>query len=651
MVAAPDQIARFAAEASRNWLSQCLEAWRPRERLGGWEWADRERVLSREESPSPGPWRSLVWQRAILDALADPTIDWIVILKAAQMGVSEIVRCAVGRWALLDPGDVLWVVTTEAAAKKAMKKLRAMFRSTPALRPLVSSRRTDRTLLELVLTNGMRIVIGWAGSAQSLASDPFRYVILDEVAKYKWSVQGEGSAVDLAKERTKVYGRRGKIVLLSSPKDENDLIVTNHAEVADRRVFAVPCPACGDVQPIDWAAVRWPGGEPATAPTEAMARVRLADQVEGERSAWVACRACADGKLLPHRAAFDGRARWVQEEEAPRSRRVAFHVPEFFHWETTLSDLVAKWLRCTKPRALQAFHNGSLGLPYRSERGALQANLFQRRAVHEDGLVPSWATAVLATADTQIDHFWFMVRAWGPGGRSRLLDWGKAGSFDELEARTLKRRFPIEGRGESVGARFLLIDSGGGMETTDGSRTHDVYKFAKRVAHVLPIKGAADKNPEDGRPVWATKVEYTPAVERAGAQRVELELYHAHTEYWKDTANATIRADAPVLWEESQSAAAPDYGRHLTGEHRVMLSTPGGETSWRWQPRSKHARHDLWDCAWMQLVAAEIARVDGEAPIARRLEAKVQRKKKARETRDTRRARLPDGRPYHVGRR
>jgi phage terminase large subunit GpA-like protein len=617
--AATDQ---FVAEANKHWLAQCLEAWRPRERLGGWEWADRERVLSREESPSPGPWRSLVWQRAILDALADPTIDWIVILKAAQMGVSELVRCAVGRWALLDPGDVLWVVTTETAAKKAMKKLRAMFRSTPALRPLVSSRRTDRTLLELVLTNGMRIVIGWAGSAQSLASDPFRYVILDEVAKYKWSVQGEGSAVDLAKERTKVYGRRGKIVLLSSPKDENDLIVTNHAEVADRRVFAVPCPACGDVQPIDWAAVRWPGGSPETAPTEGMARVRLADTIDAAQSAWVGCRSCAAGKLLPHRAAFDERARWVQEEEAPRSRRVAFHVPEFFHWETTLSGLVAKWLRCTTPKNLQAFHNGSLGLPYRSERGALEAQLFQRRAQYPNGVVPTWATAVLATADTQADSFWFMVRAWGPGSRSRLLDWGKVATFDELETRTLKQRFPVEGRGETVVPRFLMIDSGGGMETPDGSRTRDVYHFAQRTPHVIPVKGEAGKAAHEGRPIRTSRVTYKDSAPGA-ASDLEVDLHLLHVDYWKDTAAALIRAEKPtVLWEESLSAADATYGKHLTGERKVMVTAANGETSWRWEPRSKHSRHDLWDCAVYQCAAAEVARVEDETPITSRLAAK-----------------------------
>ena len=59
------------------------------------------------------------------------------------------------------------------------------------------------------------------------------------------SNKAKGSPIDLAKERTKVFGRRGKIVLLSSPKSDDDLIVTHHAQVEDRRVFAVPCSACG----------------------------------------------------------------------------------------------------------------------------------------------------------------------------------------------------------------------------------------------------------------------------------------------------------------------------------------------------------------------------------------------------------------------
>lgn len=625
-----------------DWVQQLVSEWKPRERLGGDAWAERFRVLSREESPSPGPWRSVPWQREILDAFADPSLDWIVILKAAQMGVSDLVRNAIGRWAQLDPGDVLWVMTTEQAAKKAMKKLRAMFRSTPALRGLLSDRRTDSTLLELVLTNGMRIVIGWAGSAQSLASDPFRYVILDEVAKYRWAVQGEGSPVDLAKERTKVYGRRAKVILLSSPKGEDDLIVTHHGEVLDRRVFSVPCEDCGKAQPVDFLSVRWPLGEPGTAPVDPLERARLADLLDERQSAWVECAFCR-GRVLPHRSMWAKGAGWTQEKPAETSRRRAYHVPEFFHWETTISGLAAKWLRCTTPSARQGFHNGSLGLPYKNERGALPANLFQRRAIHPDGVVPAWATAVLSTADTQADHFWFKVQAWAPGGRTRNLDWGRVDSFADLRARCLDRRFAVEGGGTAA-PRFLLIDSGGGMETPDGSRTHDVYQFALTTPHVFACKGEADLEVYKGSPFRRSKVTYAPPGGRAAAYEIELVLLHV--EYWKDTTAALIRSEQ---WEECQSAAAPEYGRQMTAEHKVMTAEPSGKTYWRWTKRAKHGQEHLWDCSWMQPAAAAIAQLDGEAPIPERIQAR--KKKASQPKREPKRARMPDGRPYHVGRR
>jgi phage terminase large subunit GpA-like protein len=588
-----------------EWLASVVAEWKPRPRLGGAEWAERERILSREESPAPGPWRSVPWQREILDALAASDLDWIVILKAAQMGVSELIRCAIGRWSLLDPGDVLWVMTTEDAARKAMRKLQAMFRATPTLQPMLSDRRSDTTLLELSLTTGMRIVIGWAGSAQSLASDPFRYVILDEVGKYKWSVQGEASPVDLAKERTKVFGRRAKIVLLSSPKDESDLIVTSHREVLDRRTFAVPC-SCGEISPVEWSFVRWPGGEPTTAPSERDERARLADSVERGQSAWVECRGCR-GRVLPHVAQNDQGARWVAEEGATTGgRRRAYHVPEFFHWETTISGLVAKFLRCMTPSSTQGFFNGSLGLPYRAELATLTPAIFELRATHPPRLVPSWATTIVATADTQLRGWWFMVRAWGPGGRSRLLDWGWAETEADLLARCVNARFDVEGAPE-VEARPIVfaVDTGGGMAQADGSRTKQTYRLVKktRVAHA--IKGEGNREAIHGPPWRPSKVRFSD--DNFG--EAELDLYLVNRNFYADELARLIRAEDPLLWEECRGAEDRRYTRQMSSEEKVLITTASG-TQATWRKKSGHVENHLYDCARYQVWAAEFCRVD-----------------------------------------
>lgn len=601
--------------AAPDYVRELVGRWRPPPRLGGAEWAEAERWLGQDESPNrPGKMRLVRWQREILDALADPQLDWVVILKAAQVSGSELVRCAIGRWARLDPGDVLWVMATERAAEKAMRKLQAMFRNTPSLRGLLSDRRTDTTLYELVLTNGMRIVIGWAGSPQSLASDPFRYVILDETGLYPARVGSEGSPIGLAEERTKTFGRRAKVVLLSKPAHAEDLICTAYDECLDKRAYAVPCPSCRTLQPLEWDRVRWPGGEPATAPTDARARLELAARVETEQSAWISCASCDGAITDTHSAMADEASWWVQSGEGTEtvSRRRAFHVSELYHWVKTTSDLVARFLRALKPGDVQNFWTGSLGLPLRTDRSEIRPELFARRAVHPPGLVPSWATAVLATADTQIDHYWFMVRAWGEGQRSRLLAFGRAETLEALVEETLARAYPLDGGGRPVRPQLLLIDSGGGTAggALDRSRSAEIYEFASRVPGVVALKGMGELPSTEGVPIrWRTT-----GLGARGDDQATIELCQPNTNWFKDTLAKLVRSEAPVLWEESIAAADPNYGRQMTGQALVLETDTKGRERWLWKKRRGRADH-LWDCAAYQVVAAEIARVEDGEPL------------------------------------
>jgi phage terminase large subunit GpA-like protein len=586
-----------------EWCARALQAWRTPAKIGGNEWAERFRRLGPDESREKlGEWRSLTWQRQILDDLADPQLNRVVILKAAQVGASELVRCAIGRWALHDPGDVLWVTVDEEAARKAMKKLRALFNNTPALRPLVSSRRSDSTLLELRLTNDMRIVIGWAGSAQSLASDPFRYVVLDEVAKYRWAVQGEGSPVALAEERTKSFGRRGKIILLSTPKHDDDQITKAHRETLDRRVFLVACPGCGRRQAPELGQLRWPDGDTERAPTDPDARVRLATLVERDQSAWIECVGCK-GQLQPNRDMNLPASGWAAEAGGIEGgRRRAFHVPEWLHWQTSTSDLAARWLRCTHPRELSEFWNGSLGLPYKSARTSIAAALFGARAQHRAKLVPNWATTVLSTADTQLRGWWLMVRAWGRGRRSRLLNWKWCESEEELLAVGVNATFEVEGSGLEARPFAIAIDSGGGMTTPDGSRTKEVYQLVNRTRRAYAIKGRSDKEANDGAPWARSKVR----LDDAGG---ELELHLVNRNYYADEAASLIRVTQPlILWEECE-AVTDEYSRQMASEQLVLV-TSGKSSEWLWQKRSKGAANHLWDCARYQCWLAEMMRVE-----------------------------------------
>lgn len=606
-----------------------------------------------DESATPGPFRAVPWQRGVLDAFADSKLDWVVILKAAQMGVSELIRCAIGRWALLDPGDVLWVMATEAAADKAMAKLQAMFRNTPALRGLLpdsarghyskKGRKAKATLKELVLTNGMRIVIGWATSASSLASDPFRYVLLDETGLYPVKIGKEGSPIGLAEERVKTFGRRAKVVLLSKPAHSEDLICTAYNECLDKRQRRVPCPHCGEVQALDWEQARWPGGSPEEVPSDPVERLRLAAQVEADQSAYLECVSCAGEISDTHAADSDARSVWVTAGEGSStftSRRRAFHIDEIFHWSKTISDLVARFLRAIKPSDAQNFTTGSLGRPHVAERSRLRASIFAQKAIHEEGLVPEWATIVVSTADTQKDHWWYVVRAWGVGGRSRLLAWGRAETLQDLKRETLETAWPIEGTNTRAKAGILIVDSGGGTAggTLDASRSKLVYEFASSTTYVTALKGTGEKRgAHEGQPITWRKIRF------GREKELEVEIVCPHANWWKDELAAQIRSP---LWEECASAARPEYGRQMTGQRQVWKESTSGHGHWIWEKRGRLPDH-LWDCSYMQVVGAKITGADTREPISKRSRPRRSSAGRARRTEH----RGPDGRPYHVGMR
>src|SRR3954470_10678012 len=69
------------------------------------QWADRNRRLSEEASAEPGRWTTsrAEYQRGVMDAIADPEISTLVVMKAAQVGWTEILNNCVASHIDQDP--------------------------------------------------------------------------------------------------------------------------------------------------------------------------------------------------------------------------------------------------------------------------------------------------------------------------------------------------------------------------------------------------------------------------------------------------------------------------------------------------------------------------------------------------------------------
>ena len=55
------------------------------------EWADKYRIMSKEESSFPGPWQTdrVPYMRKIMDTWNDDDIEYIVFIKSTQVGATE----------------------------------------------------------------------------------------------------------------------------------------------------------------------------------------------------------------------------------------------------------------------------------------------------------------------------------------------------------------------------------------------------------------------------------------------------------------------------------------------------------------------------------------------------------------------------------
>ena len=171
--------------------------WLPPPDLTVSAWADRFRRLSSESSAEPGAWRTdrAAYQRGIMDAISDPAIREVWVMKSAQVGWTEILNNCIGFHVHQDPAPMLLVQPTlEMAESWSKDRLAPMVRDTPALTERIAdpkSRDSGNTLLHKKFTGGHLTVAG-ANSPAGLASRPIRVVLFDEVDRYPASAGTEG---------------------------------------------------------------------------------------------------------------------------------------------------------------------------------------------------------------------------------------------------------------------------------------------------------------------------------------------------------------------------------------------------------------------------------------------------------------------------
>lgn len=455
------------------------------------EWADEYRILSPEASAEPGKWATsrVEPSRGIMDAFADPEIEVITVMVAAQTVKTEVVNNVAGFHVHLDPCPMLILQPTLQMAEAYSKdRLAPMIRDTPMLSAKLgnSSRDSEDTILHKKYAGG-HITMAGANSPASLASRPIRILLADEVDRYDASAGKEGDPVALAMERTTTFWNR-KIGLFSTPTLKGASRIEASYEESDKRRYFVTCPHCEHEQFFKWKQVRWPDGRPEEAQYTC----------EGED--------CGTLWTEAERLRSIAKGRWIAT--APEVKNHAgFHLNRIASPWRSLGEMASYFEVVKKhPERLKTFINTWLAETW-EERGERvnPGSLLGRREVYgigtKDDPIPSGVGAVTCSVDIQDDRFEVEWVGWGLEDESWSLDYKvhygdpNSPSFWEMVEHARLRTFwhPC---GVEMRVEACCIDSGGHF-------TQQVYNYVRprQLAKVFAIKGMGGP----GRPVWPAK--------------------------------------------------------------------------------------------------------------------------------------------------
>jgi phage terminase large subunit GpA-like protein len=473
-------------------MVRAFAAFAPPPELTVSEWADRERRLSPEASAEPGQWSTdrTEYLRDVMNAVNDPGVTRIVVVKASQVGYTECLNNILGYLIAEDPGPVLVIMPSlETAEAWSKDRLAPMLRDTPCLAGKVSSpltRDSGNTLRQKVFTGGRLAVVG-ANSPAGLASRPVRVVVADEVDRF--SPTSEGDALALAAKRQLTFWNR-KTLLGSTPTQKDVSVIWREWLASDQRRYFVPCRACSHEQPLVWSNVRWDKSD---------------DGKHLPSTAYYTCEDCGAVWTDADRHDAVTKGRWVATN--PDVVGVAgFHIPGFLSPWLSLSDIVSEFLAARKdPALLQVWSNTVLGTPVEPSQETVEGSSLARRGeVYGAQSIPNQVLLLTAGVDVQADRLEIQITGFGsheemwmiryevlPGDPAQMSVW-------KLLDNVLAESYHTDS-GRELRIRATCVDSGGFHQNQVLT-----YCAQRRRYMVLPIKGAAGP-----RPIWPTRFSRT----------------------------------------------------------------------------------------------------------------------------------------------
>lgn len=552
------------------------------------QWARENRVYS-ETTGWPGPRKPELTPYVIepMRAVASGTTKLVVAVFAAQAGKTDGGLDLIGHRLDTRPAPILYVgPSKEFCTDQFEPRLMTLLDEAPSLAAKVVRGRNMKKTLKTI--SGVRLRLAHAGSSTALKSDPAALAIVDEIDEMLANVRGQGDPLGLITARGYTYAEFCAYVastpsignIRSEIDKKSGLEFWKVAEPVDIESaiwklfqqgtmyhWAWPCPHCNEYFIPRMHHLKWKDG---------------ATPAEAAKHAWLECPHCGCDIENDAKAGMNERGVYVAPGQSiSKSGTVKGAPPEsdtLSYWTSGLCSPFVTWgqraseylaaKKSGEEDKIQTAVNAGFGECYSMGMTGETLELDQVmkcKAPYRLGQIPTEVMRITAGVDVQKRSLYFVIRGWGSGGSSWLLDHGQLhgptweqGIWDELYTQ-LNRDF------DGLSVERALIDSGYRPERLDRGDENAIYNFARAYPWLVwPTKGH-DKQPT---PIKASQIEVTE-----DGKKLEggMTLYHLDTDFFKMLVHSRInleidrpgRFHIPLDIEEA-------YCNHLISENRAI---------------------------------------------------------------------------------
>ncbi|HYX32938.1 MAG TPA: terminase gpA endonuclease subunit [Oligoflexus sp.] len=391
------------------------------------QYAEKNLYLVLGKNPFPGlvDFSRTPYLYEIMDALMpDNGIERVVLMKGWQTGGTLTILS----WMLWVMGAapapmIIVQPVAELRDKFSKQRINPIIANCRDLREKVKdhqkhlphSKKDKDTLISKQFPGG-HITLSTSTSESSLRSESAQYLAFDEVSAYEEDCEGHGDPCGIALDRTSAYDGRKKIFYNSTPTIKDHCRIDREYLTTDQRKYFVPCLSCGEMQVLVWPNMDRSNDNPA-----------------------YLCIRCRYKHYEQDKTEMLGLGEWRPTANPVDGAR-GYHLPALYAPPGMWS-----WSKCLEQFRkgidnsveMKVFINNCLGEPYEEDNITTRdpdALIDLRESYWPAAKLPAGIGVITAGVDTHPSHVDIVVRGWGRGGESWVLDrWVVHGDSNDAE--------------------------------------------------------------------------------------------------------------------------------------------------------------------------------------------------------------------------